>query len=529
MKISDWLISIIAGTIFIIISSWHLSLPGLQYDESLSAAPAVNFLIKDPQTEPMQIDPSVIKIFGRPLPVMIMTYIGPVKTLLYIPVFWLFDISVNTVRFLPIIFVFFCFPLAYYIFFKLFNRELALIVVTLMSVDPSIVFYLTRDVGPAALQVFLKLFAIVLLIKWWNTNGHKFLYISFFTFGLGVTHKVDFLWVIVGLSLSFGIIYLKSIKRKLTFKNIIFSTIFFCLGALPIVVFNIVTGGYTFSPLISKLSSPQPSVTYSFLDNLLTRISQLIEIHNGNFISFLFCEKEVYPNILKHFFSFISLLSIISIVISIIRSKKPDGFLNAIAVILFIIIVAIETCFSPTELSGHHLLAITPFLIVLIVYGILTTSFLNRMVRYIILFLFFISLFYSSITINRLLNDTGGTGSWSVRIYDLNRYLISENKDVYALDWGFTNNLIVLSKSKLKINRLYIARWHEQEIEKILKDAMRENSLFLAHSDKYTSFKEVKLKFFGIAKEIGYRVVNKKNFIQQNGDIVYEIYCLERD
>lgn len=529
MRISDWLISILAGLVFISISSWNINLPGLQYDESLGAAPAVNFIVENPQTEPMQINPSVIRIFDRPLPVMIMTYIGPIKTLLYIPIFYIFDISVITVRLLPIIFVFFCFPLAYYISKSFFNRELAIFVVGLMSVDPSIIFYLTRDVGPAALQVFFKLLAIAFLIIWWNKKSDKFLYLSFLIFGLGVTHKVDFFWIIVGLGVAFGLIFYKDILTRLKLKQIILSLIYFCIGAIPIVVFNIVTGGYTFSPLFSKLSSAHSGEAFNFVHNLFTRINQLIDIHNGNFISFLFCEKEIYTNALKYFYPFLLILSFVIIIVYSIRSKRENNISYATTLLLFIVIVIIETCFSPTELSGHHLLAVTPFMTVIIVYSILTNKFLKVSVKYILLSILFIYLFYSSITINKFLSETGGTGSWSDEIYDLNNYLLSENKEVYALDWGFTNNLIILSKGELKMHRLYTLKWDEKNLNKILAEAMNENALYLAHSKKYTTFHEIRKRFFEIARELNFKVIERKSFSLKNGENIYIVYNLKKD
>ncbi len=298
---------------------------------------------------------------------------------------------------------------------------------------------------------------------------------------------------------------------------------------MPIVVFNIFTGGYTFSPLLSKLSPTNSSETFHFFNNFLTRITQLIDIHNGNFISFLFCEKEIYTNVLKYFYPFLLIFSLSILIIYSIKSEKQNNISKATALLFFVVIVILETCFSPTELSGHHLLAVTPFMTVIIVYSILTAKFLKVSVKYILVSILFLYLLYSSVTINKFLSETGGTGSWSDRIYDLNDFLVNENKEIYALDWGFTNNLIILSKGKLKVHRLYTLRWDEKNLRYILTDAMNENALYLAHSQKYTSFPEIRDGFFDIARNLNFKVLERNSFSLKNGESIYIVYSLKKD
>lgn len=529
MKKFDWLISVVAGVVFLFLSSWYISLPGLNYDESLCAAPAVNFVVDNPNSEPTQINPSVIYLFGRPIPMMLMTYIGPVKTILYIPIFWILDVSVFTVRLLPLIIMFLCFPLAYYLFKEIFNREVAIFTVFLMSVDPSIVFYLTRDVGPATLQVFFKLLALMFFIKWWESKKNIFLYLGFFVLGLGVTHKVDFLWVIVGMIVPVTIFYFCKLKERLNIKVLMFSGLFFAIGAFPIILFNIYTGGYTFSPMTDKfLSSKLPSDAY-FLSNLITRASQIIEIHNGNFIAFLFCEKNVYHGFWKYIHLIFLSVSIFIILFYLIIKTKPKNFLNILAIVVYILIVTIETCFSPTVLSGHHLLALTPFITVVIVYAILSMKYLKNAAKYFVLIFLMIYLLYSTIRINVIFEETGGAGHWSNSVYELNDYLKKENKTIGALDWGYTNNLIVLSKSQLKIKRLYTSVWKNVDVNNYMKENLSDSIIYLVYSEKYTTFPVVKNVFFETAKEAGYDIILEKEFYQGSGEVVHRVFKLKKD
>lgn len=147
-------------------------------------------------------------------------------------------------------------------------------------------------------------------------------------------------------------------------------------------------------------------------------------------------------------------------------------------------------------LSNHHLLALTPFVNIVIVYAVLSLKFSKKVYNYLILLSILIYLLYSSFQINKILNDTGGTGNWSNSIYELNNYLQYENKTVGVLDWGYTNNLIILSKSNLKIDRIYTAVWKDTDFKNYIVERLSDSTLYLAHTEKYTTFPGVKNIFF---------------------------------
>lgn len=210
--------------LFLTLSCWYLNLPGLNFDECLGAAPAVKFLYGS-NCEPMQIDPSVIHIFGRPLPVMIMPYISGLKTLLHIPFYATFGVSTVSTRLMPVTLV----ALSIWIFYLTVKRakdaRTATLSSLLFAVHPVTVFYMTRDITPVAIAVLCLSIIFYGLYRWKDDRKNVHLTIIAFFSGLGVSHKVDFIWMLLSLLPAFLMVY--QIKPKLK-EILLFLAVFSC-------------------------------------------------------------------------------------------------------------------------------------------------------------------------------------------------------------------------------------------------------------------------------------------------------------
>jgi asparagine N-glycosylation enzyme membrane subunit Stt3 len=60
-----------------------------------------------------------------------------------------------------------------------FNKQIALITVTLIAVDPSFLSFTRYDVGPSVIEFSLKILCIYLFILFLDNNKNKYLYIFF--------------------------------------------------------------------------------------------------------------------------------------------------------------------------------------------------------------------------------------------------------------------------------------------------------------------------------------------------------------
>ena len=529
MTRGDRLFCTFSAFVFLAASLWHPNLPGLQYDECLAAAPAVNFVEGTENSEPMQINPSVIHIFDRPLPAMIMTYIGPVKTILHIPLFALFGISPLTVRLLPILALLACIPLTYKITEQLFERTAAKITVALLVLDPSFVFYATRDVGPAAIQILLKLAAILTFVSWWKNLKTRDFLLGMFFCGLGASHKVDFIWIIGALLFSVTILARKEVLQRLSGKISFLGFASFCFGALPIIVFNVATGGTTFAPILSKFVHHPVGEAWNFVVYARERLIQLAGLLNGEYISSLFMDTGTGMGLLIYLVPGIFFVSFAGL-LNLLRRKLTEQDSRAIfGLWLWIGFVFAASCYSPTGLSGHHLLALYPMVHIAMALGLIHWSkraaAWKRMNFAIAITIVLVIVNGATVvSIYRELSRTGGNGYWSDAIYDLNAYLQKRNLPIVAMEWGFTNNLLVLSQGTLHINRVYAERWKNVEWSTALEPHMNDNTLFLFHTKGFSEFQPAFDAFKAQAELSSREVIEERQFLQRDGIPVYTIF-----
>ncbi len=527
MSRKDWLIACAAALLFAVAAAWEIRLPGLQYDECADAAPAVNFVRGTTNTRPMQIEPSVINVFGRPFPLMIMTYIGPVKGPLYIPFFFLFGISTATVRMLPILVVMLCFPLAYRLCLYFFNRSVAGVAMLLMVFDPGIVFYLTRDVAPAALQVFFKLLALTLFTLWWTRRKTWLLAAGAFILGVGVTHKVDFVWVIGGIAVAALAFCASGVFRRLTARSALVGTGAFLAGASPIVAINLLTGGVSFAPFVTRFVTGGGLPRPPFLESLLTRLTQIANILNGKHLSMLYAGSPVETGLLSWVAPTTLGLSVLGLFLAERLDPTQRSALRALW--LFVAVVLIASCFSPTVLHGHHLMALFPFLhIIMAVFLIQLTQALpaiRRLSLHVVLAgCLCLTSLASTWSVYVALQHTGGTRFWSDSIYALNSYLMERGEPVTAMDWGFTLNLLVLSRGTLHIDRGYVQYWsHPVEAETVLPFVLP-GRLYLCHTRETESFPGSLDAFLQAARSRGLRVREEARFTRRDGPAVTIVY-----
>ena len=152
----DWLPRLIlfaAGAYFVVMAGRWIASPGLQYDEVLF----VNAATGEPTNGPVrrQADLSGFRS-------MLMGYIGALKAYLYYPVFQVFGVSPETVRWPVILASLATLAFTYLVARFTFDRLVSALVVLVMSVDPTFMYLTKLDYGPVAFMMVLKVSALVL-------------------------------------------------------------------------------------------------------------------------------------------------------------------------------------------------------------------------------------------------------------------------------------------------------------------------------------------------------------------------------
>ncbi len=281
----------LALRIFFTLAFYQISLPGLHTDEALEVIPAVQ-LVRGQEVECFK--DVCLNLFGLRLPVMIYEYIATVNTYLAIPFFVLFGVNVTALRTMPIVQSMAAVVFLYLLARELFNRRVAMIAVLLLAFSPSFVFWSRQGVFVTSVTLPISTAAVWAWLRWLKTSKPGYLYAGAFLFGLGISAKFLFGWLVAGVVGAFVLLNLDrlwtclrerslaSLGVRLRPRDVWIAGALFIVGLLPLIVFNVQTG--------STIKYIQANVSQSsywkvdntnIAENLRERIKQLRSVLNG--------------------------------------------------------------------------------------------------------------------------------------------------------------------------------------------------------------------------------------------------------
>jgi hypothetical protein len=214
-----------------------LPLPGLEDDEVLFAAPVFHL---------PAAAVSGAQVFHTQIPLMLLTYLGALKSWLYFPILTLLGPSYLTVR-LPVLIIG---SLTVWIFIWLLRRTsgqtTAWVGGALLATDTMFLLTTCFDWGPVALQHLLALAGVALVLKFVSEASRWTLGLGFFCFGLALWDKALFLWLFSGLMAATIVIFPRELWSRCTLRNVGLAAAGLCLGALPLLAYNAASNLGTF-------------------------------------------------------------------------------------------------------------------------------------------------------------------------------------------------------------------------------------------------------------------------------------------
>lgn len=163
-----------------------LPIPGLHYDEIL-------FL------HPFLYDWSLFRarVEGTDIPLMLMSYVGALKTWLYWPLYTYLPASVWTIRLPVLLLAGVNVWLIYRLGRRLWEPRAGLLAAALAATDPTLLLSQVFDWGPVALQVFLSLSALLAWLRWRDTGSKAGLALFGLCCGLALWNKAIFAWLLL--------------------------------------------------------------------------------------------------------------------------------------------------------------------------------------------------------------------------------------------------------------------------------------------------------------------------------------------
>jgi hypothetical protein len=517
--------------IFIGISSWYIESPGLYYDEVLF----VNAALQQPQG-----DTYIYKTwFG--IPVMVMPYIGALKSLIYRPIFALCGVSVAAIR-LPVIFIsagtlWLGFLLSRGLF-KGHPHVFPLLFVMVMATDPAFIINSRLDYGPVVLMLFFKMLSLYLFFRMIQEKSVPRLAGLLICLLAGLYDKLNFIWHIIGLGMAAAAIFyqeLAGIVRRNPFK------VMACMAGFGGIL--VWAGFHTILPL---LNSPSMIPARSLYEKLkFVEVLYLITMNGIAFYLFLFNalpETVTLANTLLSF-SGAGLLAYLWIHQQNHLTLKCDPWVIRLASFFLFSGLLITAQIALTRQAGgqHHFMILYPYhhlLMFSVLYGWTRMIPLGRRwIAWGVVIVITGMLIHSQTAMMKnyfsgFKEEKGFDARWDTRIYDLAGDLNTMDADaVLSTDWGLHNQISALADEGRR------GRYHDcwQIFNVPLPDTIKQwmyetrfkgkTTCIITHGQDFLIMKNTRKHFFDFADQYELNMELIQQYKNSQGQILYEIYC----
>ncbi len=221
-----------------------------------------------------------LTIFHRDMPYMLMSYLGALKSWLYLPLFSLVHPTVWTIRTPTLLAAALTILLAGLLLYRVQDWYAALIVVSLLATD--MVFQITAvfDWGPVVLQNLLLVIGLLTFLKWYRERRDIFLFLAAFTMGLQLWDKALFLWNLSGMVVAALLLAAPTIIRLWSIKRAAILLFGLYLGASLLIRFNIKHHGSTLNENTHFASAEVPEKA-QFLKRALNSEGSVLIVPNS--------------------------------------------------------------------------------------------------------------------------------------------------------------------------------------------------------------------------------------------------------
>jgi hypothetical protein len=172
------------------------------------------------------------------IPVMLMSYLGCFKTLVYSPIFRLFGTRAYALREPALIFGAASIWLLFLLLRRISGDLAAIIGCWLLAADSLYLLTTCYDWGPVALQHLLIVAGVFLLARFYQTLSGASLFTGCLLLGLAVWDKALGLWMLSGLAIAAALVYARPLYRVLNLRRVLLSLAAFSLGVLPLISYN---------------------------------------------------------------------------------------------------------------------------------------------------------------------------------------------------------------------------------------------------------------------------------------------------
>jgi hypothetical protein len=456
------------------------------------------------------------------LPLMHFSYVGGLKTWFYLALFSFVKPSQVSLR-VPMVLAG---AAAVWLFFVLLDqtigRRAAFIGALLLATDSMFVILNTLDFGPNALHFVFKLGAMVLLVKFHRQGSTWALAAAFFLLGLGLWDKAIFIWAVAGVSLAALIVFPREVLSHLSIRNLAIAAASTCLGALPLIAYNIDRPLDTFrsnahmtrEPIRQKFVILRRTMNAPIFFGFLTSVQ--IPPHPGEARTWLQKASQAVSEAAHHPTRNLTLAALCAACLGLFAraSRKPVlfGLLACAGTWLPMIVTA------GTGGGAHHAILLWPFhfLAIAAALAAIPQPWISAVLTLLLCAsnLLVTNQYYWELVCN------GPDSRFTDAIYSLESHLERmRSPQVYVLDWGILEPLTLLSEGKISVAP---PDWHDAAtLRKLLADP---RSVFVAHTAQYAYFPGDRSAMEDFATGQGYEEISTEVVYDRYGRPTFDVF-----
>ena len=515
---------------FTLIGIAFIPLAGIQNDEALFGS-GIYEKIGIAQT---------IQIHRKQVAVMLISYLGALKSWIYSPIFKIWRPSAASIR-VPVLLAG---AATIWLFWHLLRRiagdRAAAVGAILLATDTLFLLTTCFDWGPVALQHLLLVSGLLCLARFHQEQKILSLALGFFFFGLGVWDKALFLWMLSGMVISTAILFHQELRKAFSLRNLAVAALAFSVGAAPLIYYNVV------EPLTTLRSNANWDAS-----NIHGKALLLVNTLSGQAL-FGFINNE---NPAGHPTVPATAIERISLRLSDLSGGPQNGLMGyallgallllpwlwstpARRPILFAFItmaIAWVQMLLGHNVGGgvHHTILLWPFPTLIVATAFAEASRRAGRIGKPLLGVAVVLLAGANVLVTNeyyaQLVRNGAAVTWSNAIFPLSDLLMRVKPPaVYIDDWGMFDNLRLLNRGRLPlqvgIDSSARTRLDPQERSAVLVRIADPDSVFVTHPDGAEQFPGINKKLLEITTEAGYRQEMLARIPDRNQRVIFEVF-----
>jgi Dolichyl-phosphate-mannose-protein mannosyltransferase len=484
-------------------------------------------------------------VFDQEVPLMLLSYLGALKSWIYFPILDRIRPSYLTVR-LPVLLIgSVTIWLFIWLLEKLHGRKVALVGGALLATDTMFLMTTCYDWGPVALQHLLALAGIAFLFKFAISGRRWLLFFGFFWFGLAFWDKALFVWLFSGLAVAAIAVFPRELWSRCSLKNLGLAAAGLLVGALPLVAYNVASDFATLRSNSTFVPSQFPSRVHALRVTWEGRILFEYMVHApwapGNIrdpdTELFDISDEVHSLVgfRYHYYNALEPAFLLALLLGpflwFTAARKPMLFCLIVMVVAWL-----QMAFTKDAgLGAHHTVLLWPF-----PHWFLAVAFVQAaawrplqwkhagaiLLATVVLFLAVDNLLLTNEYYYQL-SAYGPVRSWDDAIFQLSEEAGHiQGAELAVDDWGILNPLIVLHRNRLPLyvaDQSFLAQGMGEDDRRYFMKRLA-GDVWIGHTAPFQQLPGINDRMVRLAREAGFEKRMIETVRDRNGQPVFEIF-----